>query len=759
MKLVIVESPTKAKTISRFLGTDFKVDSSFGHVRDLPKSKLGVDVEKDFTPQYVVPKDKLKHLNELKKAAVKAETVYYATDEDREGEAIAWHLADYFGLEADKEKRIAFHEITKEAVEEALAHPRHIDMNLVDAQQARRVVDRLVGYKLSPFLWKKVARGLSAGRVQSVAVRLIVEREREIAAFKTDEYWSLEAEFKAAAGSFAAKLYKVGGKVLDKLGIQTQAEADALLQTLSGAAYKVASVEKKEVQKNPLPPFSTSTLQQEANRRLGFSAKQTMMIAQQLYEGLLLGSGGQVGLITYMRTDSLNLSEKFLAEAAGFIKSQFGAEFALSGARRFKTKSKGAQEAHEAVRPTEAARQPESIKAFVTPQQYRLYDLIWRRALASQMAPAVMDASTVDVGNDKNDFIFRATGQVVKFAGFLKVYFANGKEVLLPDVRPDESLALTKLAPLQHFTQPPARYNDATLVKALEERGIGRPSTYAPTIATIIDRGYVARVEKRLQPNDIAMLVNDLLVEHFPQIVDYDFTAKMEGDLDSVAEGTQAWRPLVADFYGPFDENLQKKTEELSRQDIAEMKQLGEDPQTHQPIFVRLGRFGPFVQRGGAEDAEKPTFAAIPRGRDMGSITLDDALQYLSLPKILGTDADGQDIEVSIGRFGPYVKVGTTYYNFKEENPYTLTLDQARKIIVLSQETKKKAEIKVFADAGITVKVGRFGPYITNGTTNARVPKDTEPETLTLEQCQAALAEARNKPKRFTRRRKKSTTS
>jgi len=596
MKLVIVESPTKAKTISKFLGKEYKIDSSYGHVRDLPKSKLGVDIEHNFAPQYVVFRANQKRLTALRKSAEKASEVYYATDEDREGEAIAWHLAEMFKLPEDKQKRIAFHEITKEAVEEALEHPRQLDLNLVDAQQARRVLDRLVGYKLSPFLWNKVAKGLSAGRVQSVAVRLIVEREREIQDFQQEEYWSVEADFKTDKEEiFHAKLHKTGGKVIDKMEIKSKDEAEKILAALNSAAYQIDSVEKKESKKHPLPPFSTSTLQQEANRRLGFSAKLTMMVAQQLYEGVPIGSDGHVGLITYMRTDSLNLSERFLSEAASYIKDSFGKEYAADTFRRFKTKSKGAQEAHEAIRPTHVSYAPESIKEHLDARQYKLYNLIWARAVASQMAEAVVAGTTVDVGNNKTDDIFRATGQTIKFAGWLKVYPGASAEVILPALREKEKLTLEKLEPLQHFTQPPARYSDATLVKALEEKGIGRPSTYAPTIATVINRGYVAREERRLKPTDIAFLVNDLLVEHFPKIVDYTFTAKMEGDLDAIAEGELAWQPVIKDFFEPFNENLQVKYQELNKKDIVNEETNEVCEKCGRPMVIKTGRYGRFL--------------------------------------------------------------------------------------------------------------------------------------------------------------------
>ncbi|MFA5076225.1 MAG: type I DNA topoisomerase [Patescibacteria group bacterium] len=642
--LVIVESPTKAKTISKFLGRDFKVDSSYGHVRDLPKSQLGVDVDNNFTPKYIVFRANQKRLTALKKEAAKADKVYYATDEDREGEAIAWHLSQIFKLPEDKQSRIAFHEITNEAVAEALKNPRQIDSHLVDAQQARRVLDRLVGYKLSPFLWKKVVRGLSAGRVQSVAVRLIVEREREIDKFIKEEYWSVEVDLqKTGDGQFRAKLHKVDDKVLDKLAIKSETEAKLITDKLISAVYQVAEVEKKETQKSPLPPFRTSTLQQEANRRLGFSAKQTMMIAQQLYEGIKLGSRGQIGLITYMRTDSLILADRFLNEASQFIKSQYGQEFSLGSPRRFKNNSKGAQEAHEAIRPTDPNNLPEQIKEFLSPQQYRLYDLIWRRTIASQMAGAVLANTAVDVKNDKTNYIFRATGQVIKFAGFLKIYPQSSEEVILPDVQKDEVLDLLKLEPLQHFTQPPARYSDATLVKALEEKGIGRPSTYAPIIATIITRHYVERDGRRLKPTDIAFLVSDLLVEHFPQVVDYDFTAELEEELDSVAEGELEWQPMIKKFYEPFSQNLEKKYEEVSKDELVNEKTDEVCEKCGQPMIIKTGRFGKFLACTGYPEC-KNTKNINGEGQAEPAEVIDEQCPKCGKPMIMKT-----------GRFGKFI--------------------------------------------------------------------------------------------------------
>lgn len=593
-KLVIVESPTKARTISKFLTKDFHVESSFGHVRDLPEKTLGVDVDDDFKPTYQITPKAKKRVAELKNLANKADAIYFATDEDREGEAISWHLAQIFKTPINETKRITFHEITEEAVKEALQNPRTIDLNLVDAQQARRILDRLVGYELSPLLWKKVAKGLSAGRVQSVAVRLIVEREREIQNFKIEEYWEIIGDFQTERDEkFSAKLSKIDGKTLEKLAIKSEDEAKKITADLENEKYYVAEITKKESKRYPLPPFTTSSLQQEANRRFGFSAKQTMMLAQQLYEGVDI-AGESVGLITYMRTDSLNLSPKFLSEAAEFIKNNFKEKYLET--KNFKTKSKGAQEAHEAIRPTLPIRKPEQIEKSLDRRQFKLYQLIWQRAIASQMSPAIL-ASTAVLVNTKNDkYSFAASGQVIKFDGFLKIYPAAVKDELLPELAKDENVSCLKIIPEQKFTQPPARYSDATLIKALEEKGIGRPSTYAPTIATIIGRGYVAREEKkRLKPTDIAFVVNDLLVEHFPQIVDYDFTAEMEKELDEIADGERKWQPIIKEFYQPFKKNLMEKEKELNKKELIEEKSSEVCEKCGSPMVIKVGRYGKFL--------------------------------------------------------------------------------------------------------------------------------------------------------------------
>jgi DNA topoisomerase-1 len=592
--LVIVESPTKAKTITKFLSKDFKVESSFGHIRDLPEKKLGVDVNNNFEPEYVIPAKAKKQVTKLQSLAEKSDNVVLATDEDREGEAIAWHLTQALNLNPKKTERITFHEITQDAIAEALKNPRFIDMNLVDAQQARRILDRLVGYKLSPFLWKKVAKGLSAGRVQSVAVRLVCDREKEIQSFKEQEYWSIEAELAKDQQKFTASLVKINNKNVGKLDITNNQQAQEILDNLQGANYHVDSIEKKEVKKQPPTPFTTSTLQQEASKKLGYSAKQTMMLAQKLYEGVELGSQGSVGLITYMRTDSLNLSDYSLNNIRDYISQELGADYLPAKANAYKTKAKGAQEAHEAIRPTNINNTPDKIKQYLDPKQYRVYKLIWERTLACQMKPAIMDATKVEI--KANDYIFRANGSIIKFPGFLKIYKTAIKENLLPSMQTNDVLNLIDLKKNQHFTQPPARYSEATLIKALEEYGIGRPSTYAPTLSTIQERNYVVKNDdKKLQPTEIGTLVNDLLVEHFPQIVDYNFTAKMEEDLDKIAEGKKKWQPIIEDFYDPFMDNLQLKEKELTKKELTEEKTEEICEKCGAPMVIKTGRFGKFL--------------------------------------------------------------------------------------------------------------------------------------------------------------------
>ncbi len=628
--LVIVESPTKARTISRFLGGDFIIESSYGHIRDLPKSKLGVDTEKDFEPQYVIPTRARKVVNRLKSEAEGAEKIILATDEDREGEAIAWHLVQALGLGNPKPEtrnpkplveRIVFHEITKSAIEGALKNPRSIDLKLVNAQQARRVLDRLVGYKLSPFLWKKVRRGLSAGRVQSVALRLVVEREEEIKKFKSDEYWTIEALLKrsVAEEAFGASLVKIGDKVLEKLAIKNGEEAGRIINELQGADWIVARIEKRAVTRRPLPPFITSTLQQESWRRLRFSAKKTMVIAQQLYEGMELGEAGSTGLITYMRTDSVNLSAESLRGARRTVEELFGKPYALASPRVFKTKSKTAQEAHEAIRPADPAKTPESINKFLSRDQFRLYDLIWRRFMACQMAEALFDATSIDVaaeprrmerGTTRN-YTFRANGQVMHFDGFLKAYPIKTENIVLPELHENDKLVLEKITPLEHHTEPLPRFTEASLIKALEAYGIGRPSTYAPTMSTVQDRGYVEKDEqKRLRPTEIGTVVNSLLVEHFPEIVNIQFTAKMEEELDDIAEGEREWRPVIKEFYEPFAKNIAAKYEEVAKQTPVETTDEVCD-KCGKPMVIKYGRFGKFMACSGFPECKNAK--ALPK--------------------------------------------------------------------------------------------------------------------------------------------------
>jgi len=669
MNLIIVESPTKAKTITKFLGPEYKIESSFGHVRDLPKSEMGVDIENDFIPKYVIPTKSRKTITKLKNEAKQADTVILAADEDREGEAIAWHLVEALKLKPEQIKRIVFHEITKGVIMEALKTPRRIDMKLVDAQQARRILDRLVGYELSPFLWKKVARGLSAGRVQSVAVRMIVERERAIESFKPEEYWSIVALLKTAdpgdtdTTEFEAKLNKIKEKIIDKLEIKNEKEAKKILADLKGANYIVANIIKKEHQKNPPQPFTTSTLQQTANRWLGFSAKQIMMIAQKLYE---------LGHITYMRTDSLNLSNKFLNDAQDYLKSNLGGKYALVTPRKFITKSKSAQEAHEAIRPTEAKNDPNLLSKKLDNNQAKLYKLIWQRSLASQMPEAIVDATTIDIDavGTQNlasiQYQFRATGQVIKFDGYLKIYPEKSKEITLPELSKNDKLDLVKIIDQQHFTKPPARYSDAGLVKNLERYGIGRPSTYAPTIATIIARNYVERDEhKRLTPTDIAFIVNDLLVKHFKEIIDFDFTAKLENDLDEIAHGKTKWQPVIKEFYKPFHKNLTNKYNEINKQDIMPEEKSNEIcEKCGAKMIIKTGRYGKFLACSGFPDCKN--IKSLP-GTDKDKNGQDDNKEVEALQKKYKgkvCDKCGADMAIKVGKFGPFLAC-TAYPNCK----------------------------------------------------------------------------------------------
>ncbi|MCT7593272.1 type I DNA topoisomerase [Aliarcobacter butzleri] len=740
--LVIVESPAKAKTISKFLGNDFIVMASMGHVRDLPKSSLGFDPDDNFKPKYQISTDKKKVIADLKKQISKDTTIYLAADEDREGEAIAWHLIPALKIEKNPIKRIVFHEITKDAILKALENPRDVDQNLVDAQQARRILDRAVGYELSPLLWKKVRYGLSAGRVQSVAVRIIVDRENEIRAFVPEEYWKIKADF--INPELKAELAKENGKTLK---ISNEKQALEIEASLKQGSYKLVDIEEKESTRNPAAPFTTSTLQQEASRKLGFSVKQTMIIAQQLYEGNVGNIPNHTGgLITYMRTDSLNLSTVATTAAKAVIEEEYGKEYALNKPRVYTTKSKGAQEAHEAIRPVNLALRPSQIKEFVEPAQYRLYSLIWKRTLATQMAQAKIANTTYKIEAGKNkEFEFQVKGQRIIFAGFMKAYTEgsdnpeaalDSSEKILPNIKEGTILELEKLESEQNFTKPPARYTEASLVKKLESEGIGRPSTYAPTISTIQAREYVSKTEdNKLIPTQMGEIVNSFLVDHFSNIVDLGFTAKIEEEFDEIAEGKIAWEEVMKNFYGGFKKTIDEKESSVSKEDYLQVNELGIDPKSGKPVSARVGRFGPFVQIGTKDDEEKPKFVAIPDNLNMDTITLEEALFLFNLPRVVGNTENGDEIKANIGRFGPYLQVKTKFYSLKTDDPYTIDLNRALEIIKDIDEAKEKSTIKTFDKEKIQILVGQYGPYIKQGRKNFKIPKGKNAEDLTLEEC------------------------
>ncbi|MCT7597683.1 type I DNA topoisomerase [Aliarcobacter butzleri] len=740
--LVIVESPAKAKTISKFLGNDFIVMASMGHVRDLPKSSLGFDPNDNFKPKYQISTDKKKVITDLKKHISKDTTIYLAADEDREGEAIAWHLIPALKIEKNPIKRIVFHEITKDAILKALENPRDVDQNLVDAQQARRILDRAVGYELSPLLWKKVRYGLSAGRVQSVAVRIIVDRENEIRAFVPEEYWKIKADF--INPELKAELAKENGKTLK---ISNEKQALEIEASLKQGSYKLIDIEEKESTRNPAAPFTTSTLQQEASRKLGFSVKQTMIIAQQLYEGNVGNIPNHTGgLITYMRTDSLNLSTVATTAAKAVIEEEYGKEYALNKPRVYTTKSKGAQEAHEAIRPVNLALRPSQIKEFVEPAQYRLYSLIWKRTLATQMAQAKIANTTYKIEAGKNkEFEFQVKGQRIIFAGFMKAYTEgsdnpeaalDSSEKILPNIKEGTILELEKLESEQNFTKPPARYTEASLVKKLESEGIGRPSTYAPTISTIQAREYVSKTEdNKLIPTQTGEIVNSFLVDHFSNIVDLGFTAKIEEEFDEIAEGKIAWEEVMKNFYGGFKKTIDEKESSVSKEDYLQVNELGIDPKSGKPVSARVGRFGPFVQIGTKDDEEKPKFVAIPDNLNMDTITLEEALFLFNLPRVVGNTENGDEIKANIGRFGPYLQVKTKFYSLKTDDPYTIDLNRALEIIKDIDEAKEKSTIKTFDKEKIQILVGQYGPYIKQGRKNFKIPKGKNAEDLTLEEC------------------------
>lgn len=761
--LLIVESPAKATTINKYLGEDFKVLASYGHVRDLVPREGAVDPDENFAMKYELIEKNKKHVDKIVSAARKAEAVYLATDLDREGEAISWHVFEILKAKklADKLQfyRVVFSEITPKAIREAVDNPRDLSVDLINAQQARRALDYLVGFNLSPLLWKKVRRGLSAGRVQSPALRMIVEREREIERFIPQEYWTIEADMKHSDRDFKANLVRLNGDKLKQFDINNTEQAHEVREQLLAAAggqLKVDRITRKQRKRRPAPPFITSTLQQDAARKLRFSAQKTMRTAQQLYEGIAINGVSQ-GLITYMRTDSVSLSQDALADLRQVIGDRYGKDYLPEGPNYYKTKSKNAQEAHEAIRPTSAGLTPDKIKNFLNQDQYKLYQLIWKRTLASQMTPALVD--TVAVEFDCGDgATFRANGSVIAFPGFLAAYEASTpagqeqKESRLPDMKEGDVVSLDEIRAEQHFTEPPPRFSEASLVKALEDHGIGRPSTYASIISTLVNREYVELESRRFTPTDTGRVVAKFLATHFESYVDYDFTAKLEDELDAVSRGEADWVPLMKSFWDPFIARIKEKEESVSRDEARQTRILGEDPASGKQVSVRLGRYGPYAQIGTVEDEDKPKFAGLRSGQRLETIGLEEALELFKLPRDLGFTPDGEAVSANIGRFGPYVRYANKFVSIKEDDPHTITLSRALELIAEKKEQDANRIIKTFNDGEIQILRGRFGPYITDGNKNAKIPKDREPESLTLEECLKAIEEA---PERRRRGKKK----
>ncbi|MEZ5500940.1 MAG: DNA topoisomerase I [Steroidobacteraceae bacterium] len=757
--LVVVESPAKARTIKKYLGKDFQVLASYGHVRDLIPKEGAVDAENDFALTYRLLEKNERHVEAIAKALRKGDALYLATDPDREGEAIAWHLHEILrergDLKGKKVYRVAFYEITRNAIREAVQHPRDLSLDLINAQQARRALDHLVGFNLSPLLWKKVRRGLSAGRVQSPALRMICEREAEIQAFVPREYWTIDAAGEHSEQQFPLKLVEYAGTKVEQFSFTNTASAREVEATLLSAAagqLKVNSIDRKQRRRNPAPPFTTSTLQQEASRKLGYSAQRTMRLAQQLYEGVDIGTGN-VGLITYMRTDSVALAAEAVTEIRATAARLYGEASVAPEPRAYKTKSRNAQEAHEAIRPTSAAIVPAEIEQYLEPDQFRLYSLIWKRAIACQMAHAVFDTVAIDMlaGQDgPARHVLRANGSTMVSAGFMAVYQEGRDEPggddesdrILPPMSEGDAVKLVEVTANQHFTEPPPRFTEASLVKALEEHGIGRPSTYATIMSTLRDREYVDNENRRFTPTDIGKIVNDFLTKHFHRYVEYGFTAAMEDELDAVSRGEEPWTEPLQKFWRPFISRVRDIDKNVTREEVAQARELGRDAATGKPITVRMGRFGPFVQIGTKDDDEKPRFAGLRPGQKMDSITLADAMELFKLPRDLGETAEGEPVSANIGRFGPYVKYGSKYASLKDDDPYTVTLERALEVIRAKKEADANRIINDFADAGIQVLNGRYGPYVTDGKRNAKIPKDREPKALTLDDCRELLANA-----------------
>ena len=769
--VVVVESPAKARTIEKYLGPDFTVLASYGHVRDLVPKEGAVDPDNGFAMQYKIIEKNEKHIQAIAKTLKKADALYLATDPDREGEAISWHLNEILkergALDGKKVHRIVFFEITKRAIKEAVKHPRGLSNALVSAQQARRALDYLVGFNLSPLLWKKIKPGLSAGRVQSPALRMIAEREDEIEAFEPREYWTLEGDITVNDGSFVSRLVEYQGDKVEQFSFPNEPRANSVRNRLllaTDGKVRVQKIEKKQRKRNPAAPFTTSTLQQEASRKLGFNTQRTMRTAQGLYEGIDTGDGS-VGLITYMRTDSVTLSSESLEDIRNLISARYGANNLPESPRIYTTKAKNAQEAHEGIRPTSAARTPENMKSYLSEDQFKLYSLIWKRTIASQMIPAIFDTVALDLVPDRQPDVgrLRANGQTLIDPGFIAVYQEGSDDVkddeadrALPAVEENQLLTLADIRADQHFTEPPPRYTEASLVKTLEEYGIGRPSTYASIISTLKNRDYVEMDGKRFLPTDVGRVVSRFLTDHFTHYVDYDFTASLENVLDEVSRDEKDWVPVLEEFWRPFSQLVRDKEASVTREQAAQTRQLGTDRKSGRPVSVRLGRFGPFVQIGTRDDEEKPKFAGLKPGQKISTIELDEALELFKLPRKLGQTPEGEPVLASIGRFGPYVRYGDKFVSIRDDDPYTINLEKALEFITAKKEADKNRIIQDFEDKGIQVLKGRYGPYVTDKTKNARVPKDQEPTNLTLEECIELLEKA---PVRGRRSAKKKVTT
>lgn len=765
--LIVVESPAKAKTITKYLGKDFKALASYGHVRDLLPKTGAVDPDDNFAMKYEIIERNEKHVDAIVKEIKKADALYLATDPDREGEAISWHLKELLEernlLEGKDVHRVAFYEITKDAIIKAVENPRTLSDELINAQMARRALDYLVGFNLSPLLWKKVRPGLSAGRVQSPALRLICEREAEIRKFEPREYWSVEADLEESSRKFLGRLTHFADDKLSQFSVVNEKQAGDIeteLLAKSNGKLTVRKVDKKKRKRNPAPPFTTSTLQQEASRKIGFGAQRTMRVAQQLYEGVAL-EGETAGLITYMRTDSVNLAASAIDEVRAVIATRFGENNVPETPQSYKNRSKNAQEAHEAVRPTDPTRSPDLVKPFLKDDQFKLYDLIWKRTIACQMIHATLDTVAVDMeAGDGTGHIFRANGSTIVDPGFMAVYQEDAddknpdsdKQVILPELKEGQSINVEKIRTEQHFTEPPPRYTEASLVKTLEAYGIGRPSTYASIISTLVSRDYVELESRRFRPTDVGLVVSLFLTNHFGKYVDYDFTARMEDDLDAVSRGEKKWVPLMEEFWAPFRDQVDEKEETVSREEAVQARHLGTDPESGRPVTVRMARYGPIVQIGTKDDEEKPLFRGLVPGQRMDDVTYEEGMELFTLPREIGETPEGEKMSTNFGRFGPYVKYGSKFVSLKDGDPFKVTHEEALVLVEEKKEFDRNKVVRVWEEEGIEVLRGHFGPYVTDGEKNAKIPKDVAPESLTLEQCKEMIAKA---PVRRSKKKKK----